>query len=156
MTMLIQKIRHINSPKAEVQQKCATAGGKFSGVGDINRSEQRQNNTNNQKQFDLQDAMTDPVAFIASNDPDDMYYHKAMRSKDSNEFVKAWDEGIKDHEDFGHWKVISKKRSPTNTKLIDMIWSMRRKRRLDTGVIYKLLKSRLNVHGRQYCLPPRW
>ena len=37
---------------------------------------------------------------------------------------------------------------PPNTKLLDMVWAMQRKRRIDTRQVYKW-KARLNVHGGQ-------
>ena len=47
-----------------------------------------------------------------------------------------------------HWEVISKQDMLPNTKLLDMVWAMRRKRRIDTQQEYKW-KARLNVHRGQ-------
>ena len=46
------------------------------------------------------------------------------------------------------WQVISKRDLPPNNKLLDMVWAMRRKRRIDTRQVYKW-KAHLNVHGGQ-------
>ena len=47
-----------------------------------------------------------------------------------------------------HWEVISKQNMLPNTKLLDMVWAMRRKRRIDMQQVYKW-KACLNLHGGQ-------
>ena len=48
----------------------------------------------------------------------------------------------------GNYEPIPLNEVPTGTKLLDMVWSMRRKRRIKTQEMYKW-KARLNVHGGQ-------
>ena len=48
----------------------------------------------------------------------------------------------------GNYKPIPLTQVPKGTKLIDMVWSMRRKRRIKTQEVYKW-KARLYVHGGQ-------
>ena len=52
------------------------------------------------------------------------------------------------HEKMGNYKPVPLSQVPKGTKLIDMVWSMRRKRRIKTQEVYKW-KARLNVHGGQ-------
>jgi hypothetical protein len=58
------------------------------------------------------------------------------------------DKEMEDHENYHQWKVIKKSDIPEGTKLIDMVWLMQCKRRINTGKVYKW-KSRLNIHGGQ-------
>ncbi|KAL7565945.1 hypothetical protein ACA910_008403 [Epithemia clementina (nom. ined.)] len=101
-----------------------------------------------QQQFDLQLAMDEPISFAASADPDTMYYHEAMQEPDRELFREAMQKEIFDHESNGHWEIIPKALVPLGTRIIDMIWSMKRKRRIDTREVYKR-KARLNVNGGQ-------
>jgi hypothetical protein len=101
----------------------------------------------NQK-YALQHAMDNPLAFAASSDPEVLHHHEAMRADDREHFVAAMHKELSDHETNQHFIPVLKRNVPNGTHIIDMVWSMRRKRRLDTGEVYKW-KSRLNVHGGQ-------
>ena len=48
----------------------------------------------------------------------------------------------------GNYNPIPLEQVPKGTKLLDMVWSMRRKRRIKSQEVYKW-KARLNVHGGQ-------
>ncbi|KAL7561622.1 hypothetical protein ACA910_001490 [Epithemia clementina (nom. ined.)] len=100
------------------------------------------------QQFQLQQQMEDPIAFATSADPDVMYLHEALRSPDRRNFLEAMDAEIQGHVKGKHWIVVPRTEVPTGTRILDAVWSMRRKRRLDTREIYKW-KARLNVHGGQ-------
>ena len=45
-----------------------------------------------------------------------------------------------------HWILVPKSTVPTGMKILPSVWSMKRKRRVATGQVYKH-KARLNVHG---------
>ncbi len=96
--------------------------------------------------------MDDPIAFLASTkhqgDKDTMYYHQAMREPDSEQFMEAMLKEFKDHCTRQHWELAKIKDIPKNTKILDAVWAMKRKRDIKTGEIYKW-KARLNVHGGQ-------
>ena len=85
-------------------------------------------------------------AFAASADPDTMYMHEAMRQPDRLEFIKAAWEEIKAHTLNGLWKVVPRSSVPKGTPIGRGVWSMKRKRRIDTGEIYKW-KARLAFDG---------
>jgi len=87
-----------------------------------------------------------PIAFSASTDPDILYLYGAMKKPDANKFKQAMEEEIQAHEENGHWEIVSKETIPQQTPILPAIWSMRRKRRIDTREIYKW-KSRLIIHG---------
>jgi hypothetical protein len=87
-----------------------------------------------------------PIAFAASSDPDTLYLHEAMKQPDANQFIKAMAEEIQAHEDNHHWEVVTRDVIPQRTPILPAIWSMRRKRRIDTRAIYKW-KARLTIHG---------
>ena len=100
------------------------------------------------EQFILLGRLSNPIAFAARADPDIMYYHQAMKEPDHEQFRRSVLKEIQDHKTNQHWEVIPKQDFPPNTKLLDMVWAMWRKRRIDTRQVYKW-KARLNVHGGQ-------
>ena len=100
------------------------------------------------KQFILQGRLSNPIAFAASVDPDIMYYHQAMKEPDHEQFRRSVLKEIHNHETNQHLEVIPAQNIPPNTKVLDMVWTMRRKRRIDTRQVYKW-KARHNVHGGQ-------
>ena len=83
-------------------------------------------------QFILQRRLSNPIIFVASADPHIMYYHQGMNEPDHEQFRQSVQKEIQDHEMNQHWEIISKQDMPPNTKLLDMVWAMRRKRRIDT------------------------
>jgi len=85
-------------------------------------------------------------AFAASNDPDILYVDQALRAPDREEFIKAMTKEVQGHEEKGHWRLIKRSEVPPGVRVLPSVWAMRRKRRLDTGEVYKH-KARLNVHG---------
>ena len=96
--------------------------------------------------YEIQESLTDPVAFAASSNPDIMYMHEALKAPDRDQFIEAMKREVEDHEKRNHWEVVSKDDIPQGTKILPAVWAMRRKRRIATGEIYKW-KARLNVHG---------
>ena len=101
-----------------------------------------------QDDYKLQDEMTEPISFLAKTDEDTMYYHQAMASPDKKEFLKAMVKEYNDHAKRGHWELVHKKDVPQDTRILDSVWSMKRKRDILTRKITKW-KARLNVHGGQ-------
>ena len=83
-------------------------------------------------QFILQRRLSNPITFAASADPNIMYYPQAMNEPDHEQFRQSVQKEIEDHEMNRHWEVISKQDMLPSTKLLDMVWAMRRKRRIDT------------------------
>ena len=103
-------------------------------------------------EYAIQEDMKDPIAFLASmkkqSDPDTMYYHQAMAAPDGQEFRKAMLKEFQDHCDREHWELIEKTQVPTGIRILDAVWSMKRKRDIKTRETYKW-KARLTVHGGQ-------
>ena len=99
-------------------------------------------------QYAIQKALEDPIAFAASSNPDIPYWDQAMKASDRDKFLEAVDIELDGHERMGNYKSVPLSDLPKGTKLIDMVWSMRRKRRINTQEVYKW-KARLNVHGGQ-------
>ena len=87
-----------------------------------------------------------PIAYAASNDPDTLHLQQALREPDAEEFRKAMTKEIEDHERRGHWVLVLRSDIPKGTRVLAAVWSMRRKRRIDTQEIYKY-KGRLTIHG---------
>lgn len=101
---------------------------------------------NSQPEMDLQEAMRDPIAFAASSDPDTMYHHQAMNQEDAPLFREAALQEVRDHEKNGHFVLVPRDSVPDGMKVLQSVWSYKRKRRIATREIYKR-KARLNVHG---------
>jgi hypothetical protein len=97
-------------------------------------------------EYDLQERMSDPIAYAASADKDTMYMHQAMKQPDKKQFIQAMVDEVTAHTKNGHWKIIPRSQVPDGTKVLPSVWSMKRKRRILTREIYKW-KARLNLHG---------
>jgi Reverse transcriptase (RNA-dependent DNA polymerase) len=82
----------------------------------------------------------------ASNDPDIMYLHEAMKQPDKKKFIKAMEDEVRAHTENGNWILVSRKSVPSNQPVLPAVWAMRRKRDIATQEIIKW-KARLNVHG---------
>ena len=88
-----------------------------------------------------------PFAFAATAaDEDTMYLHQARKEEDWKEFHKAMIKELQDHTNGGHWKVIRKDEVPAGQKIMRGVWSMKRKRRVGTGEVYRW-KARLCIDG---------
>ena len=99
-----------------------------------------------ESQYTIQKAMENPMAFAAMDNPDILYWDQAMRAHDRDIFIEAvWIE-LDGHKKMGNYEPIPLNKVPKGTKLLDMVWPMRRKRRIKTQEVYKW-KARLNMHG---------
>ena len=72
--------------------------------------------------------MDNPIAFVASTNPDIMYLDEALKQPDSKEFQKAMIEEVKSHTDNDHWKIVTRASVPTGEPILPAVWAMRRKR----------------------------
>ena len=99
-------------------------------------------------QYKIQKSLENPLAFAASDNPDILYWDQAMKAPDRAKFVEAVGAELDGHEKMGNYEPVPLSQVPKGTKLIDMVWSMRRKGRIKTQEVYKW-KARLNVHGGQ-------
>jgi hypothetical protein len=89
----------------------------------------------------------DPLfAFEAVSDPDTLYFHQAMKEKDSKEFLKSMTKEVDDQFDNGNFSIIPRSEVPDGNVILPAVWQMRRKRDAKTGAIKKY-KARLNIDG---------
>jgi hypothetical protein len=72
-------------------------------------------------------------------------YKKAMTQEDTHLFVEAMQQEVADHELRNHWTIVHCSTVPKTAKLIQAIWSFKRKQRPD-GTLGKH-KARLCAHG---------
>ena len=80
----------------------------------------------------------DPIAYMAkSGDPDTMYLDDALEAPDRNEFIKAMQHEVAQHEEREQWVMIPRAQVPTGTKVLPAVWSMKRKRCVASGEVYK-------------------
>ena len=89
-----------------------------------------------------------PMTLMAQTDADTMYWDQALKQPDADKFIEAAIDEVSTHQRNGHWKIILRDKVPTGVKVLDSVWSMKRKRRVKTNQVYKH-KARLNVHGGQ-------
>jgi hypothetical protein len=87
--------------------------------------------------YEIQEAMSDPVAFATMTNPDTMYLHEALRAPDRDKFIEAMSKEVKDHKMGNHWELVSKSEVPKGTAILPAVWSMKRKRRITTNEVYK-------------------
>ena len=88
------------------------------------------------------------MAFAAIDNPHILYRDKTMKAHDRDKFIEAVQIELDGHEKMGNYEHIPLNEVPAATKMLDMVWSMRRKRRIKTQEVYKW-KARHNVHGGQ-------
>lgn len=85
-------------------------------------------------------------AYGATNDPDTLYWHEAMRAPDAEQFKRAMEKEFNDQMANDNFSIIHKSEVPEGENVLPSVWAMRRKRRTKTGEIYKW-KARLNMDG---------
>jgi Reverse transcriptase (RNA-dependent DNA polymerase) len=98
------------------------------------------------EEYTIQEAMENPMAFVASSNPDIMYLDEAMKQPDKLQFQRAMIEEVQSQTDNDNWEVVSRTKVPVGTKVLPAVWAMQRKRRIATQEVYKW-KARLNLHG---------
>ena len=76
-------------------------------------------------QYAIQKAMENPMAFVATDNPDILYWDQAMKAHDRDKFIEAVRIELDRHEKMGNYKPIPLNKVPAGTKLLDMVWSMR-------------------------------
>ena len=88
-------------------------------------------------QYAIQKAQDNPMPFATMGNPDILYWDQAMKAHDRDKFIEAVGAELEGHERMGNYEPIPLDQVPTGTKLIDMVWSMRHKRRINTQEVYK-------------------
>ena len=102
--------------------------------------------TQNNLDLELQDKISNPMAFLDEMQGDTMYFHQAMSQEDSCDFVDSVVKEFNGHVENAHWKLIPIESVPEGTNILPYVWYMQRKRNIVTNEITKY-KARLNVHG---------
>jgi hypothetical protein len=69
----------------------------------------------------LQDAMDNPIAFLAQADADTMYFDQAIQEPDCKEFIKACIKEANDHIDRKHWELIPRAEVPKDVKILPAV-----------------------------------
>jgi hypothetical protein len=83
---------------------------------------------------------------VRQSDPDTMYLWQAMKEPDWPQFKEAMQQEIDAHTKLGHWKIMRRSDLPAGASVLPAVWSMKRKRRIDTREVYKW-KARLTIDG---------
>ena len=115
---------------------------------------QRANTTNNESEPAVNSVPNPPVTRSGRQVRWSTRYVESLESSiaeaqdDATEFIKAMSKEFNDHCKRGHWAMIPNSEVPHGEKILDSIWSMKRKREIKSQKIIKY-KARLNVHGGQ-------
>ena len=86
------------------------------------------------------------MAYGATNDPDTLYYHEAMKAPDRQEFLVSMEKEFNDQLKNENFEIIPRSLVPEGERILPAVWAMRRKRRTLTNEVYRH-KSRLNIDG---------
>jgi len=86
------------------------------------------------------------IAYAASADPDTFYYHEAMKQPDREKFKEAMAKEVQDLLDSGVIIIRRINELPLGTRILKMIWALKRKRSPLTGEVIKH-KGRANIDG---------
>lgn len=98
------------------------------------------------------DAYMDPynhhplLAMGATNDPDTLYYHEAMKAPDKEQFLSSMNDEVSGQLANKVYRPMLRSELPEGAIVLPSVWAMRRKRKASTGEIYRY-KSRLNIGG---------
>ena len=74
-----------------------------------------------EKNYELQDQMTDPIAFLTTNNKDTLYYHEAMKATDRDEFLKAMQKEFDSHMTKKHYQLIDWDTVPKGEDVLDAV-----------------------------------
>ena len=77
-----------------------------------------------------------------------MYYHEAMQQSDKKQFKEAMVKEFIDHTKRKHWELCLIQDVPQGIRILNSIWSMKRKRNIITRQVMEW-KARLTVYGDQ-------
>ena len=99
-----------------------------------------------EENFGLQEKMCNPIVFVSSSDPDVMYVDQSMKEPDHLQFWEAMRDKVSSHFENGNMSLFPRKNVPERTKVLSLVWEMKRKRRIDTRKVYTWT-AHLNVHG---------
>ena len=110
--------------------------------------DEQENEPTATSQLAMQKALEDPIAYVATNNPDILYWDQAMKAHDRDKFIEAIRIELDSHERMGNYKPIPIDKVHNGTKLLDMVWSMQEKCRIKMQEVYKW-KVCLNMHRGQ-------
>ena len=95
--------------------------------------------------LELQNKMSNPMAFLADMQGDMMYFHQSMAQEDSGDFLEAVVKEVNGHIGNALWKLSPMKSVPEDTNILPSLWSTQSNINIVTNEITKY-KARLNVH----------
>ena len=85
--------------------------------------------------YSLQDKISDPIAFLAQSDGDTLHYGQAMKADDKENFKQAMNQEFMDHCERKNWKILPIEAVPKGEKVLDTVWAMHLKKKIDKGNI---------------------
>ena len=92
--------------------------------------------------------MEDPLAYIASSEPDKVYFDQAMKQPERKEYLNVAIKEFNIRCEQKHWKLVPRSEVPKGQPILDLVYAMNMKRYIVTRQVYKW-KARLNVYRGQ-------
>ena len=80
-----------------------------------------------QDDYKIQYYMQDPLSYLASSEPDTMYFDQAMKHPDRKEFLNASIIQVNSPCQLKHWRLLPHKEVPKGQPIPSFFWSMNRK-----------------------------
>ena len=90
-----------------------------------------------QDNYKIQDDMEYLLVYLASYDPDTMYFGQAMNQLECKEFLSVEIREVNSHCECKHWKLLPYAKVSKGQPILDSIWAMKRKRDIVTRQVYK-------------------
>ena len=90
--------------------------------------------------------MNQPIAFMADEVGNVMYYHQAMKQPNVLEFTQTLVKEVNGHVKKGDWELIPHSKVPEGVEPVPSMWALHRKRDLVTDQVTKY-KAHLKLYG---------
>ena len=87
------------------------------------------------KDVDDFDMPMHPIAYLAKNSADTIYYDQAINQPDRDQFIQAIVKEVNDYIDHQHWQLMPRSEVPEDQKVLPSVWSMKRKRDIKTQAV---------------------
>ncbi len=87
--------------------------------------------------FCLEALFPDALAYAASNDPDTMYLHQAMKEPNKDKFIAAMVEEMDAQLKGGNFLLILRSKVPKGATILPGVWQMKCKHQIQTQEVYK-------------------
>ena len=90
------------------------------------QEEQQYHEAMHQDNYKIKDDIQETLDYLASSDPDTMYFDQAMKQPHRKEFMNAEIIEFNSHFQLKHWKILLREEVPKGQSILDSVWAMKR------------------------------